>query len=157
MPRLLVILCCALACSPARGQVILKLWDPAYVAVRQGASVELVVIAEVQGGYAVIAHDAEDAALQPLTLRFQPLRQVIVGIPRYPAGQLTHVDADRRQVSAHAGRLQIAVPVTISKQAALGEIILQGELRYQACVELRCSARRTLPVKLTLDVLPTKL
>ena len=52
--------------------------------------------------------------------------------------------------------LRIAVPVTVSKQAAPGEVTLQGELRYQACVELRCSATRTLPVKLTIDVLPAK-
>jgi len=154
MVRLLVILCCTLACSPVRAQAILKLWDPAYVSVRPGASVEIILIAEVQGGYAVIAHDAEDSALQPLTLRFRPLRQVVVGTPRYPAGQPTHVDADRRKVSAHVGRLQIAVPVSVSKQTQAGELTLLGELRYQACVELRCSATRTLPVNLTLDVLP---
>lgn len=156
MLRLLVTLLCLLACSSARGQAILKLWDPAYVAVRPGASIEVMVIAEVRVGYAVIAHEAADATLQPLTLRFRPARQATFGSPRYPAGQETRVDVDRRKVPAHAGTLRIAVPVTVSKQAPPGEMMLQGELRYQACIELRCSAIRTLPIKLTLDVLPVK-
>ena len=134
----------------------MTLWDPAYVAVRPGASVEIMVIAEIRPGYVVIAHQASDADLQPLTLRFRPTRQAVVGAPRYPAAQEAHVDADRRKLPTHAGMLRIAVPVTVSKQAAPGEMTLQGELRYQACVELRCSATRTLPVKLTIDVLPAK-
>jgi hypothetical protein len=163
MLRLAVILFCVLGCSPACAQAIVKLWDPAYVSVRPGASVEVMVIAEVRAGYVVIAHEAEDKTLQPLTLRFSAPRQTVagtpgavVGTPRYPPGQETRVDADQRKVLAHGGRLQIAVPVSVSKQAAPGELTLQGELRYQACVELRCSATRMLPVKLTLDVLPGK-
>lgn len=156
MVRLLLIMLCALACSPAQAQALMTLWDPAYVAVRPGASVEIMVIAEIRPGYVVIAQQARDANLQPLTLRFRPARQAVVGAPRYPAAQEARVDADRRKLPTHAGVLRIAVPVTVSKQAAPGEITLQGELRYQACVELRCSATRTLPVKLTIDVLPAR-
>jgi hypothetical protein len=156
MLRLLAIALTLLACPSARGQAIMKLWDPAYVAVRPGASVELMVMAQIRPGYVVIAHQAEDAMLQPLTLRFRPARQALVGAPRYPAAQEAPVDADRRKLPTHAGTLSIAVPVTVSKQAAPGALTLQGELRYQACVELRCSAMRTLPVRLTIDVLPAK-
>lgn len=145
-----------LAWSPAHAQAIMTLWDPAYVAVRPGTSVEIMVIAEIRPGYVVIAHEASDANLLPLTLRFRPNPQAAVGAPRYPAGQEARVDVDRRKVPAHEGTLRIAVPVTVSKQAPPGEVKLQGELRYQACVELRCSATRTLPVKLTLDVRPAK-
>jgi hypothetical protein len=155
MARLLLILLCALACSPAHAQAIMRLWDPAYVAVRPGASVEIMIIAEIRPGYVVIAHQAS-ADLQPLTLRFRPTPRAAVGAPRYPAGQEARVDADRRKILAHAGTLRIAVPVTVSKQAKPGEVTLQGELRYQACVELRCSATRTLPVKLAIDILPVK-
>ena len=71
----------------------------------------------------------------------------------------TEAEAERqtaRSIGGKVGTLRIAVPVTISKQAAPGEVTLQGELRYQACFELRCSATRTLPVKLTIDVLPAR-
>jgi len=155
MARLLLLLG-ALVCGSAHAQALVTLWDPAYVAVRPGASVSIMVIAEIRPGYVLIAHDAGGTDLQPLTLRFRPTPQVAVGAPRYPAAQDAHVDADRRKVPTHAGTLRIAVPVTVSKQAAPGEVTLQGELRYQACVELRCSATRTLPIKLTIDVLPAK-
>jgi len=81
---------------------------------------------------------------------------VTIGEPRYPGGQESRVDADRRKVLTHAGTLRIAVPVTVSKKAAPGGMTLEGELRYQACIELRCSATRTLPVRLTIDVLPAR-
>jgi hypothetical protein len=156
MVRPIIVLLCALACPPAQAQALVTLWDPAYVAVRPGARVEIMVIAEIRPGYVVIAQQARDADLQPLTLRFRPARQAVVGAPRYPDAQEAYVDADRRKLPTHAGMLRIAVPVTVSKQAPPGEITLQGELRYQACVELRCSATRTLPVQLTIDVLPAK-
>jgi hypothetical protein len=155
MARLLLLLS-TLVCSAAHAQAIVTLWDPAYAAVRPGATAQIMVIAEVRPGYVVIAHEASDADLQPLTLRFRPTRQAAVGAPRYPAAQEAHVDADRRKVPTYAGTLRIAVPVTVSKQAAPGEVTLQGELRYEACIELRCSATRTLPVKLTIDILPAK-
>lgn len=156
MARLLLILLAALPCAPAWGQAIVALWDPAYVAVRPGASVQVMVMADIRPGYVVIANQARDANLQPLTLRFLPTRGVTIGAPRYPAAEDAPVDADRHRALTHAGTLRIAVPVTVSRQAAPGELTLQGELRYQACIERRCSATRTLPVKLTLDVLAAK-
>lgn len=144
----------ALGCVPAHAQALLRLWDPAYVAVRPGASVQIMVIADIRPGYVVIASQAGDSGLQPLALRFGPVSSVTLGAPRYPSAQESHVDTDRRKVLTHSGTLRIAVPVIVSKQAPPGAVKLEGELRYQACIELRCSATRTLPVKLTIDVLP---
>ncbi len=156
MLRLLLTMTLAVACAPAHAQAILTLWDPAYVAVRPGASVQVMIIADIRPGYVVIANQADDPSLQPLSLRFRPTSAVTVGAPRYPAAQAAYVDADRRKVLSHAGTLRVAVPVTVSKRAPPGTVQLEGELRYQACFELRCSATRTLPVKLTIDVLPAK-
>jgi hypothetical protein len=154
MTRLLFALLCAAAGVPAGAQSIVALWDPAYVAVRPGASVQIMVIADIRPGYVVIAHQATDAQLLPLTLHFPATRGVTVGAPRYPAAQDARVDADRRTVPTYARTLRIAVPIAVSKRAPPGELTLQGELRYQACVAQRCTAPRTLPVKLTLDVQP---
>jgi hypothetical protein len=155
MTRLLLVFLAAVFCMPARAQSIVALWDPAYVAVRPGASVQIMVIADIRPDYVVVAHQAADAQLAPLTLRFPATRGVAVGAPRYPAAQDARVDADRRR-SQPTRPLRIAVPVTVSKHTPPGELTLQGELRYQACVELRCTASRTLPVRLTLDVKPVE-
>jgi hypothetical protein len=154
MIRLLFALLVAPAAMPAGAQSIVALWDPAYVAVRPGASVQIMIVADIRRDYVVVANQARDAQLLPLTLRFPARRGVTVGAPRYPAAQDARVDADRRRVPAYAGTLRIAVPVTVSQQAPPGELTLHGELRYQACFAQRCTASRTLPVKLTLDVLP---
>jgi hypothetical protein len=146
----------ALACAPAHAQAILKLWDPAYVAVRPGASVEVMVIADIRPGYVLIANPASASNLQPLSLRFGPAPALTLGAPRYPPAQEAHVDADRRKVLTYSGTLRIAVPVTVSKRTPAGTVKLEGELRYQACFEMRCSATRTLPVKLMIDVLPAR-
>jgi hypothetical protein len=114
------------------------------------------VIADIRPGYVVIASQGGGSDLQPLSLRFRPTSAVTLGAPRYPPAQHAYVDADRRKVLSHAGTLRIAVPVTVSKRAPPGAVKLEGELRYQACFELRCSATRTLPVRLTIDVLPAK-
>ena len=156
MTRLLLVFLAAVFCTPARAQSIVALWDPAYVAVRPGASVQIMVIADIRPDYVVVAHQAADAQLAPLTLRFPAMRGVAVGAPRYPAAQDARVDADRRSIPTYAGTVRIAVPVTVSKQMPPGELTLQGELHYQACVELRCTASRTLPVRLTLDVKPVE-
>lgn len=156
MLRPLLAMVCMLACVPTYAQAILTLWDPAYVAVRPGARVQIMVIADIRQGYVVIANQAAKSDLQPLSLRFRPASGVTLGAPRYPPAQEAPVDADRRKVLTHAGTLRIEVPVTVSKQAPPGTVQLEGELRYQACIELRCSATRTLPVNLTIDVLPAR-
>jgi hypothetical protein len=156
MTRLLLALLAASAWAPAGAQSIVALWDPAYVAVRPGATVQIMVIADIRPGYVVVAHQARDAQLLPLTLRFPATRGVTVGALRYPAAQDARVDADRRRVPTYAGTMRIAVPITVSKRAPPGELTLRGELRYQACVAQRCTASRTLPVQLTLDVQPVE-
>jgi hypothetical protein len=156
MNRMAFLVGAALFSSFAHAQAIVTLWDPAYVAVRPGASVQVMVIADIRPGYVVIANRARDANLHSLSLRFQPTAGVTIEAPRYPDAQDTRVDADQHHTLTHTGTLRIGVPVTVSRHAAPGELTLEGELRYQACTQQRCSATRTLPIKLVIDVLAAK-
>ena len=136
MLRLLLILLCLLACSSARAQAILKLWDPAYVAVRPGASIEVMVIARGPGGLrgdrprgrgrdaaapdpAVSARPPGDFRQPPLSCRARDARRCRSAQGTCPRRHAAHRGAGHRFEAGPARRDDV-----------------QGELRYQACMRV---------------------
>lgn len=154
MLKALVFLIAVVACAAARAETIVALWDPAYVALRPGAHVQLMVIAKIRPGHAVIARQAGSEDVQRLFLRMRPARNVSLGAPLYPRGVPVEGVPGEQGLLGHIGMLRIAVPVTIAARTPTGQLVLSGELHYQSCDRYACSAPQTLPVRIPIDVQP---
>jgi DsbC/DsbD-like thiol-disulfide interchange protein len=143
-----------LAGSSARAAEIVTLWESAYVSARPGATVHLLLQADIGSGYVVVAQQARGAGLLPLSLKLNDSQYLKTGPPSFPTAQASMVG--ERQVAGYAATLRIMLPVTISPQAPAGEIVLSGELRYQACDEARCLSAHTLPIALVIEIQPNR-
>lgn len=135
---------------PARAVEIVTLWDSAYVSARPGATVHLLLQADIRSGYVVVAQQARGAGLLPLSVKLNDDQYLKTGRPSFPTAEQRLVGA--RKVAAYASILHIMLPVTISPQAPAGETTLSGELRYQACDDTRCMSPQTVPVVLVIDI-----
>ena len=153
MTRALLILVLA-AMAPVRAEDVVTLWDAEYVTVRPGATVRLLIHATIAEGYVLIAHRAQAKNLAPLSVRISAPSHLEVGTPAYPTSQQAEIQSGKRQVPTYAGLLEIALPVTVSREAAAGDLILEGELRYQACDKHSCLSPRTAPLELVVEVRP---
>jgi hypothetical protein len=149
--RILLALMLALACAAADAQVV-SLWDPAYVAVRPGASVNVMVIITIGAGYVVVAEQPQGDRLRPLSLRLRSVPHLSVGTPIYPPAEETRAVPGEPGLTGYTGTLRIAVPISVARQAPAGELQLQGELHYQACSRRGCFRPRSLPIRLAIDV-----
>jgi hypothetical protein len=149
--RILLAVLLVLVCAPADAQVV-SLWDPAYVAVRPGASVKVMIIASIRPGYLVAARQPQGRQLQPLSVSLRPAPYLAVGTPIYPAAKMTELDPDQAGLAGHTGTLRIAVPISVSRQAPAGELQLHGELHYQACSPRVCFKPRSLPIRIPIEV-----
>ena len=150
--RILLAVAVALVCSPASAQAVVALWDPAYVAVRPGASVKVMIIATIQPGHVLVAQQPQGGQLLPLSLRLRSAPHITVGTPIYPAAEEARTGPEEREVTGYTGTLRIAVPISVSNRAPAGELQLHGELLYQACNRRGCFKPRSLPVRLPIDV-----
>ena len=130
----------------------MTLWDPAYVAVRPGASVEIMVIAEIRPGYGSSPTvrrrrpAGSDPAVRPTARRLSAL-----SLSRRAGGACRCRPAQAAHACEHAA----------SRCRSRVEAAAPGEMTLQASCATRpawsCAARRrTLPVKVTIDVLPPK-
>ncbi len=150
--RVLHLLAALLACTLAHADDIVTLWDTAYVSVRPGTTVRLILLADIHPGYVVVAHQAQPDPLAPLTLQVGGAPYLTPGRPTYPAAEQGPVEGGTLRVPVNSATLRIALPITVSPQAPAGETMLEGELRYQACNTWRCLPPRALPVQLVLDI-----
>jgi len=139
-----------LAGSSARAAEIVTLWESAYVSARPGATVHLLLQADIRSGYVVVAQQARGPGLLPLDLKLSDNPYLKTGPPSFPTAQGSMVG--ERKVAGYASTLRIMLPVTISPRAPAGETVLSGELRYQACDGTRCLSAQTLPIALVIDI-----
>ena len=148
----LALLAVLFACAAAHADDIVTLWDTAYVSVRPGTTVRLILLADIAPGYVVVAHQAQADQPIPLTLQVERTAYLTPGSPTYPVAEQGAVEGGTLRVPVYSATLRIALPITVSPQAPAGETMLEGELRYQACNTWRCLPPRTVPVQLVLDI-----
>jgi hypothetical protein len=90
------------------------------------------------------SHSPFATEMIPTTLMLQPAPDVKLGSMQYPAGtKYAFSFAPDTKLSVYTGDFVVKVRVTA---AHAGSYTLNGELRYQACDNLKCYPIKTLPI-----------
>jgi hypothetical protein len=71
----------------------------------------------------------------------------------FPASKKLHLPAIDETVSVYEGRIRLVRDITIGKVPP-GSIVVEGELKYQACDDKQCFMPQTVPLKWSLQVEP---
>jgi len=90
----------------------------------------------------------------PIDLQIADAPAYSVHPGEYPASKTMRLAAIDETVPVYLGDFRIVREITISKNAAQGELTVQGSLRYQACDEKQCYVPETIPLSWTLRVEP---
>ena len=72
----------------------------------------------------------------------------------YPPSKMLHLQAINETVPIYTGRIRVLREVTIGKSAPVGDLLIEGAFRYQACDDEKCFIPETGPVKWALRVDP---
>jgi thiol:disulfide interchange protein DsbD len=125
---------------------------PMGVVVKKGATVDVRVTAMLNEGFHLNSHTPTEDYLIPLTLKWEgPLEEVEVV---YPKPQMEKYSFDDKPLSVLTGQFPLVTKFKAPAGAVPGPVTLNGKVRYQACNDKSCFAPKTVPVTLTVQVLP---
>jgi thiol:disulfide interchange protein DsbD len=125
---------------------------PVGVVVKKGAAVDVKLMATLNEGFHLNSHTPTEDYLIPLTLKWDgPLEAVDVV---YPKPQMEKYSFDDKPLSVLTGQFSLVTKFKAPATASLGPVTLNGKIRYQACNNNSCFAPKTVPVTLTVQVLP---
>jgi thiol:disulfide interchange protein DsbD len=131
---------------------VLTVKPPIGVVVKKGATVDVKVNASLNEGFHLNSHTPTEDYLIPLSLKWEgPLEEVEVV---YPKAQLEKYSFDDKPLSVLTGQFSLVTKFKAPAGAAPGPVTLNGKVRYQACNNNSCFAPKTVPVNLTVQVLP---
>jgi hypothetical protein len=131
---------------------VLTVKPPVGVVVKKGATVDVKVTASLNEGFHLNSHTPTEDYLIPLSLKWEgPLQEVEVV---YPKPQLEKYSFDDKPLSVLTGQFPLVTKFKAPEGAVPGPVTLSGKVRYQACNNNACFPPKTVPVTLTVQVLP---
>ena len=130
----------------------LTLKPPVGVVVKKGATIDVKVSATLNEGFHLNSHTPTEDYLIPLSLKWEgPLEEVETV---YPKPQMEKYSFDDKPLSVLTGQFPLVTKFKAAGGAAPGPVTMNGKVRYQACNNTMCFAPKTVPVTLTIQVLP---
>lgn len=151
------LICLALAAqAPAIPKTIVSVAGPETVVVEAGGRAQARLTFTIEDGFRIQANPAAERFLIPATLELEGDERVSVGPVGYPPGKPYRLRGADNDLSIYEGTVVIDVSLKASHSAATDtervEVVLEGELRYQACNEIVCLRPSSLPVRLPVEV-----
>jgi hypothetical protein len=129
--------------------------DVANVTITAGASAIVRIPVTVVDGYRIQANPPSSPFLVPLELRLDPAEGLEFGEPLYPEGQPYRLQGSDEDLSTYRGALEIVLPITATDDDPGSTRTVRGSLHFQACDSRVCLFPASVPVTLTVAVIPS--
>lgn len=124
-----------------------------YTAYTPGATVNGVVVLEVDKPYHVNANPASEDYLIPTALKLEAGKGYTVGAVQYPKPtEKAFAFSEGKPLKIYEGRVPIRFQLTLDKNAPKGDLNIKGTLRYQACDDNACYPPRTQPIEIKVPI-----
>ncbi|NOX45160.1 MAG: hypothetical protein GXO72_05460, partial [Caldiserica bacterium] len=114
-------------------EAVVSVEVPPSVEVPRGGEAALEITVYIEPGWHINAAGVEQEPLIPTALTFEAPTYIAVGVPRFPEPEHEELPWAGRTLALYTDRIVVTVPVRASPEAAPGEGVLRGTLRYQAC------------------------
>ncbi|MEW5975740.1 MAG: protein-disulfide reductase DsbD domain-containing protein [Acidobacteriota bacterium] len=129
---------------------------PGDAQVAAGRSVEVKVSVAVAEGYHLQANPPSHDYLIPTQIKLEPAPDVTIAKVAYPPGKAYRLEGTDDDLQTLDGKFTIVISLNVSDSAAAGRRILRGRLHYQACNEKTCFFPASVPVTLSINVVPAR-
>jgi DsbC/DsbD-like thiol-disulfide interchange protein len=116
--------------------------------------VKLAVLAQVAAGYHINDHKPSLDYLIPTKLQVDPSDQFTVRRVVYPKGTLKKFPFSDVPLSVYEGKVVVGMVLEAGKTVPAGTYTLKAKFAYQACNDHACLGPTSVPVALTIKVVP---
>ncbi len=123
-------------------------------AAHPGSLVKAAVVAQVAAGFHINDHKPTLDYLIPTELKLDATPRLGVDKVVYPKGELKKFAFSDVALSVYEGKVLVGTTLKIPKVVPPGTYIIQGKLTYQACNDHACLPPASVPVSLTVKVVP---
>ncbi len=127
---------------------------PEAASARPASSLRAKLVAQIAPGYHINDHMPTLDYLIPSELKLEPTRQVAVKEVVYPHGKLKKFAFSETPLSVYEGKLAVTAVLKVAPSAPPGSYVLKGKFTYQACNDHACLPPDSVPVALTVKVVP---
>ena len=119
-----------------------------------GGSREVVIELEIAEGYHLQANPVRQDFLIPTTLKIRSTGKILSGDPAYPPGKPFRLEggSDEDEWLVYDGTVQLKVPLSATEEAKPAQYMLQAEVHFQACDEVRCFSPRSVSFVIPVEV-----
>jgi len=118
------------------------------------STLKMAVLAEVASGYHIEDHKPTLDYLIPTDLKLESNAQITVKNVVYPKGTLRKFTFSDTPLSVYEGEVVVGALLQVAKAAPVGAYALKGKLAYQACNEHACLPPSSVPLEVTVKVVP---
>jgi len=123
-------------------------------AAHAGSTAKAAVVAEISPGYHINDHVPSLDYLIPTELKLEPAAPLTVGTTKYPKGSPQKFSFLDTPISVYQGKLVVGAEIQVASGARPGTYTLKGSLDYQACNDRACLPPTSLPLTLSVKVVP---
>jgi DsbC/DsbD-like thiol-disulfide interchange protein len=123
-------------------------------AAHANAPLKIAVVAQVAAGYHINDHKPTLNYLIRTELKLEPSAQITVTNTVYPKGTLKRFSFSDISLSVYEGTVVVGVLLQVAKGVQPGSYDLKGKFAYQACNDHACFPPASVPLTLTIKVVP---
>lgn len=118
------------------------------------AAIKVAVLAQVASGYHINDHKPTLDYLIPTEFKMEPSEQFALKSVVYPKGTLKKFPFSDVPLSVYEGSVDVGVVLQSGKAVPAGSYTLKAKFAYQACNDHACLAPASVPVAITIKVVP---
>jgi len=118
------------------------------------SSTKIGVVAQVAAGFHINDHKPTLDYLIPTDLKLEPSNEISVEKLVYPKGEPVKFAFSDVALSVYQGTVGLGAILKVGRTAAPGAYTIKGKLAYQACNDHACLPPSSVPLTLTLKVVP---
>lgn len=120
--------------------------------VKPGATFQVAVVLEIDGGYHINSNQPADKFLIPTSLKVESLKGLRANSVRYPKAKMQKFSFSEKPMSVFEGRTVLRFTARALPTLAQGSHTLKAKLTVQACNDELCLRPQTVNVEIPLEV-----
>ena len=120
--------------------------------VKPGATFQVAVVVEIEGGYHINSNQPADKFLIPTSLKVESLKGLRTNTVRYPKAKMEKFSFSEKPMSVFDGRTVLRFTARALPTLAQGNHTLKAKLTVQACNNELCFRPQTVNVDIPLEV-----
>jgi hypothetical protein len=119
-----------------------------------GSTLKAAAVAQIAPGYHINDHKPTMEYLIPTEWKIEGTKEISVEKLAYPKGELKKFAFSEEKLSVYEGALTVGALLRIARTTKPGTYALKGDFKYQACNDHACLPPKSLPLVLTVNVVP---